>query len=157
MRMELCNMLDRTTSNDILHEKQLFRHGGRYMGKILLRTGAVINLVMAFFHMSFWKLLNWSTELPRLSDENSGVFQIANIVLIYVLLYFAVMSYLISKSDSLDFNGTSILICIMGFYLIRILAGMFFFGFILEELVVWAICLLIVVLYGAVIYLYRKT
>ncbi|HOO72948.1 MAG TPA: hypothetical protein PK926_14420 [Spirochaetota bacterium] len=126
------------------------------MTKILLLAGSLINLAMAVFHMFFWKLFNWSEELPKLAEVNSGILQIANIIIIFILLYFALMSFLISRSGELDFNGASIFACVMGFYLIRIFTGMAFFGFTSDELIVWAVCLLITLLYGIIIVRNRR-
>jgi len=114
----------------------------------ILYTGGIINGALAVFHMFFWKMFNWQTELPRLSKDNQGIMQIANIIIIFILLYFSVMSLALARSNAAVRNAGSLFILISGFYLIRLVTGIIFFGYSFEELIVWIVCFLIAAGYG---------
>lgn len=126
------------------------------MRKAVLYGGGVINILLAVFHMFFWSLLDWSTELPKLSALNRGVLQIANVIIIFVILYFAVMSFVMARHERLDVFGRSIIICIAGFYTIRLVLGFPFFGFNYEELGVWIVCLIIIGAYLSVLRMEKR-
>jgi len=110
---------------------------------ILVACGAV-NLLLAVFHLFFWKTMNWSEELPRLSLVNQGVMQVANIIMIFLLVYFAIVTFMMAKYGEPGRYGKSMLLCIAGFYAIRLIAGYPFFGFSPGELAVWVICGLVI-------------
>jgi hypothetical protein len=126
------------------------------MKKIILYSFSIINLLLAIFHMSFWKLMNWSEELPKISKENQGILQIFNIIAIFIILYFAVMSFIMAKKDNIDVYGKSIIVCISGFYLIRLIAGLMFLGFSYVELSISAMCALIIAGYLFVLFEFKK-
>jgi hypothetical protein len=121
------------------------------MNKIILYTCGIINFILAIFHMFFWKLLNWSEELPRLSNVNQGILQIANIILIFIILYFAIMSFIMARHEKIEMYSKSIIICICGFYSIRLITGYIFFNFSLEELFISTICILIIAGYLSIL------
>ena len=126
------------------------------MKSFILYAGSVINLMLALFHMTFWKMLNWAEELPRLSKDNQGILQTANIMMIFVILYFAVMSFIMARRGKTGFYGKSIIVLIAVFYLIRLAAGYPFFGFNYEELAIWVVCLIIAAGYVSVLFMDRK-
>ncbi len=123
------------------------------MRKIILYAGGVVNLLLAVGHMFFWKLLNWGEELPRLSPINQGVLQLANIIIIFTILYFSVMSFVMARRKVVDIFGKSLIIQIAGFYALRLFLGYPFFGFNGEELVIWLICLLLTSGYLSLVFL----
>lgn len=45
------------------------------------------SLGFAIFHMFFWRLFKWNTDLQKISKPNRGIIQIANLRLIYVFLF----------------------------------------------------------------------
>ncbi|PKL38514.1 MAG: hypothetical protein CVV44_11560 [Spirochaetae bacterium HGW-Spirochaetae-1] len=109
----------------------------------ILYTGCIINGALAVFHMFFWKIFNWQTEFAQLSKDNRGIVQIANILIIFILLYFSVMSFLLARSNAAVRHAGSFFILISGFYLIRLVTGIIFFGYSFEEFIVWIVCFLI--------------
>ncbi len=123
------------------------------MRRALLYTGGVLNLLLAIGHMCFWKTLNWSEELPKLSPDNQGVMQTENVIIIFIMLYFAVMSFIIAKHQRMDIFAKSILICIAGLYSIRLFLGYPFFGFSYEEMFIWVICVIIIIGYLSVLFI----
>ena len=119
--------------------------------------GVLFNFLLALFHLSFWKTQNWADELPRLSADNGAIMQVSNIVIIYILLYFSAMSFLITRRTVLDGVAKSIILCIAGFYSIRLLAGYPFFGFNVMELAIWIACLLIIAVYVSVLFIGKQS
>jgi hypothetical protein len=73
------------------------------MNEILLVAGGILNGALAIFHLTFWKNpeFNWKEELPKLNVLNRGVMQVANSMLVYVLVCFAVISFLLLSLPSL--------------------------------------------------------
>ncbi|HOW81508.1 MAG TPA: hypothetical protein PK573_03010 [Spirochaetota bacterium] len=126
------------------------------MKSFILYTGSAINLMLALFHMTFWKMLNWAGELPKLSKDNQGILQTANIIIIAVILYFAVMSFIMARRGKTGFYGKSIIVLIAVFYLIRMIAGYPFFGFNYGELAIWVVCLIIAAGYVSVLFMDGK-
>ncbi len=61
----------------------------------------------------------------------------------FVLSYFTGMSVVVARQKRIDTSGKSILIFIAGIYHIRLVLWDPFFGFSLEDLVIWIICLAI--------------
>jgi hypothetical protein len=122
------------------------------MIKTILYVGAIVNVILAIFHMFFWKLMNWAEELPKLSNLNQGILQIANVILIFIIFYFAVMSFIMAKYKKIDVYAKSIIICICGFYFIRLVTGYIFFIISIEELFISIICILIIVGYLSVLF-----
>lgn len=117
------------------------------MKKILLITGGVLNLLLAVFHMFFWSLFNWKDELLKVSRDTAGILQIANLILIFILLYFAFMTFFIIKKEISDFHAKSFFYLITGFYLIRIFTGYPLFGFSAIEVFVSVYCITVIVCY----------
>ncbi|MCU0849448.1 MAG: hypothetical protein MUD12_16315 [Spirochaetes bacterium] len=126
------------------------------MKKAILYSGAAINLALAVFHMLFWKLLNWGEELPKLSMLNIGVIQILNVIIIFTILYFAVMSVVMAWMGTDGIFAKSIIVFIAGFYSIRLFLGYPFFGFNPEELIIWAVCLVIIIAYISLLFMRKK-
>lgn len=112
------------------------------MRKILLYVGGVFSLLFAVLHLLFWWLGNWQEELPRLSPDNSGIMQMLNVVSIYLLLFAVFMSFYLAKKMEFVFADKAIIVFIAGFYMLRIIFGMPFFGFTVTETVVWVFCLI---------------
>lgn len=115
------------------------------MEESLLVAGGILNGALALFHLSFWKNpeFNWKEELPKLNGLNRAVLQVANIMLVYVLVCFAVVSFLLRSSQPFGTVEKTVLLSIGGFYLIR--AGMQFpfFGMSKVSVGLFDACLLI--------------
>lgn len=123
------------------------------MRKTILYAGGAVNIFLAIGHMCFWSRLNWSEELPKLSPDNQGIMQTANVIIIFIMLYFAVMSFIIAKHQHMDIFAKSILICIAGLYSIRLFLGYPFFGFSHEEVFIWIVCLMLIIGYLSVLFI----
>jgi hypothetical protein len=114
---------------------------------ILLITGGVMNLLLAVFHMFFWSIFNWKDELIKVSRDTAGILQIANLILIFIILYFSVMTYFIIKKEISDFHAVSFFSLLAGFYLIRIVSGYPLFGFSAIEVFVSVYCITVIACY----------
>ncbi len=123
------------------------------MRKKILYAGGVLNILLAILHMCFWKMLNWSDELPKLSRDNQAVLQVANIILIFIIIYFAVMSFILARSSMFDIYARSIVVCICGFYFIRLVTGYPFFGFNYVESGIWIFCITMIIGYLSVLFI----
>ena len=123
------------------------------MDKALLITGGVFNVLLALYHLTFWKnpKLNWAEELPRLSDINRGILQVANLMMIYVLLFFAALSFLLSSGGSQGTVGVAVILFIGGFYLVRAILHFPFSGVSKIGVAIFIVCLLISACYFAVL------
>lgn len=55
----------------------------------LIIIGGIYCLAFAFFHLAFWRLFDWKSELPKLNSINRGVLQVLNIRLTYVFFVIA--------------------------------------------------------------------
>lgn len=117
------------------------------MKRTLLITGGLLNLLLAVFHMLFWSIFNWKDELLKVSRDTAGILQIANLILIFIILYFVVMTYFIIKKEISDFHAVSFFSLLTGFYLIRIITGYPLFGFSAIEVFVSVYCLTVIACY----------
>ncbi|MBM9499968.1 hypothetical protein JWG44_06855 [Leptospira sp. 201903071] len=75
-----------------------------------LILGAVHSVGFAVFHLYFWKLFRWKEDLKRVSFANRAILQIANLRLIYVFIFMAVISFFFRTDLVHSRMGTWILI-----------------------------------------------
>ncbi len=66
--------------------------------KIFILFGGVHALGFAVFHVYFWKIFRWKTELPKLHFLNRAILQILNIRLIYVFLLMAALCFFFTET-----------------------------------------------------------
>ena len=117
------------------------------MRKVLLYIGGSITLCFSVLHLSFWKLGNWQEELLKLSPDNKGIMQMLNIGSLYMLLFGAFVSFYLAKKEEYTFIEKTLIIFIAGYYILRIVFGFPFFGFSLEEIVIWIVCFAVAACY----------
>lgn len=60
------------------------------MNTVILICG-FYNIGFAIFHISFWKMFKWGTDLKKLSFANKAVMQLLNIQIMY---YFAFVAFI---------------------------------------------------------------
>ncbi len=97
--------------------------------KTLIYIGGFYCLAFALFHLAFWKLFDWKTELPKLNSINRGVMQVLNLRLTYIFFVFAFLCFFFAE-DLLETNlGNVILGAISLFALMRAV----------EQLIFWKI------------------
>ncbi|PXY45826.1 hypothetical protein [Flavobacterium hydrophilum] len=77
------------------------------------------NIAFALFHIGFWKIFHWNTDLKKLSFANKAIMQILNIQIIYYFIFTAVVCFVFptelanTKFGNYFLAGTSL------FWLIR--------------------------------------
>ncbi len=91
--------------------------------RILVITGGVFCIVLALFHLTFWELFNWETELEKLSAENSNIMQMLNIVISVIFISYGVI-LIFFRNEILNTRlGKAILASLSVCFLIRFILG----------------------------------
>jgi hypothetical protein len=62
------------------------------MNTTILLCG-LYNIGFALFHISFWKIFHWDSDLKKLSFANKGIIQILNVQMIYYFLFVAFVCF----------------------------------------------------------------
>lgn len=85
----------------------------------IIVIGGFYNIAFALFHLGFWNLFRWDSELKKLSFANKGIMQILNIQISYYFILTAIICFafptelLTTKLGNWFLMGTSL------FWLIR--------------------------------------
>ncbi len=97
----------------------------------LIKVGGFLNLGWLVFHLFFWRLFEWRSELRRLSFTNRNVMQILNLCLSFCFLFFAAIS--LRHPDALlrphPDIGHTVLVGIGIFWIMRLAEQPLFFKF----------------------------
>lgn len=114
----------------------------------LIKIGGVINILFAFFHLSFWKMFEWGTDLANLTAENSAIMQVLNIHTVYVLIVFAILSLVLANELSNTRLGRFVSFAIASFWVLRVVNQAIFWGVaFIGSWIIMAVCLGIALLY----------
>lgn len=73
----------------------------------------------AIFHLFFWRLFKWKTGLTTISKPNRAILQIANIQLIFLLFFVAIICFLFTQDLHETKLGKAFLIGISIFWFVR--------------------------------------
>jgi len=95
------------------------------MKTILLMCG-VYNIGFALFHIGFWKIFHWNTELKKISFANKAIMQILNIQIIYYFFFTAVICFVFPTELVTTKFGNWFLAATSLFWLIRTLQQFIF-------------------------------
>ncbi len=119
------------------------------MIKGLLITGGILNLLLAVFHMLFWKVFNWPEGLICLSVDNRAIMQTFNLVVILILLFFAAKSLFCIEQLRRGLLGVLALLTIASLWLMRGLSEILFWGMEKGAIswVILIVCLIVTVIY----------
>jgi hypothetical protein len=117
---------------------------------ILLILGGIFNLLIAIFHLSFWRIFNWHQDLKSLRYVNRAVMQILNLSLTFVFFIFAYISFTYTYELLITRLGHSIIASISVFWFLRAFMQVAFFGLKNKTSILFFILFLI----GGIIYLY---
>ena len=85
----------------------------------LIYVCGLYSLAFALFHIGFWKMFKWKSELKKLSFANKGIMQILNVQITYYFIFVAFVCFifpvelLTTKIGNFFLAGTSL------FWLIR--------------------------------------
>ena len=77
------------------------------------------SLGFAIFHIFFWKVFNWKSDLKKLSIVNRGIMQILNVCLMYFFLFSAFICFFYADELIKTPLGKSSLIALSLFWLLR--------------------------------------
>jgi len=116
--------------------------------ELLIKAGGIYCLLLVMFHLLFWKLFNWSKELPRLSPLNQAIMQVLNLSLTLVFVIFAYISLFHTEALLVSALGRALLGLMALFWLFRGIQQIVFFK--LEHWLSWVF--LVFFLSGTVIY-----
>jgi hypothetical protein len=87
--------------------------------KAWIIAAGMYNLAFAVFHICFWHLFRWRTELAQLGVVNRGIMQILNLCLIYT--FAAVGGALLAWPSLIASSplGHALLLGMTGFWILR--------------------------------------
>jgi hypothetical protein len=91
-------------------------------------VGGVFSAGFAVFHLLFWKLFRWRTELAKLTSINRSIFQILNLCLTFVFVIFASLSLAYPSELVATDLGRALLLLIAVFWYLRAVEQAWFFG-----------------------------
>ena len=94
----------------------------------LVITGGILTAAFAVFHLLFWKLFRWKTDLASLTSLNRATVQILNLCLTFVFVVFAYLSLVHSSELLATELGHSLLFFVAVFWYLRALEQVIFFG-----------------------------
>ena len=96
--------------------------------ELLIRAGGVFALAFAAFHLCFWKVFRWESELARLSSLNRAIVQVLNLCLTFVFLVFAWVSWRHAGALLGEGLGRTLAWSIAAFWYLRAAEQVVFFG-----------------------------
>lgn len=114
----------------------------------LLFICGIYNVLLAVFHICFWKIFKWKSILNTGSKATKYIMQIMNIQLIYLFLAMSYL-YLFNAKELIQSKiGTLILVIYAGFWIVRFLLQFIF----LKQKGKFVIGLTMLFLIGAIIH-----
>jgi hypothetical protein len=94
----------------------------------LLLFGGLYCFAFSVFHILFWKIFRWRQDLHRLSPTNRAIMQILNMRLIYIFVFFGVISIVFQNELLFTAFGRFVIIVIAVFWFMRAIEQVMFFG-----------------------------
>lgn len=89
----------------------------------------IYNMLFALFHLFFWKMFKWETELKKLHFSNKAIMQILNIRITYVFLFMSFIYFYCAKEIVTSELGYVIIVGMGVFWLGRTIEQFVFFNF----------------------------
>lgn len=99
------------------------------MSAVIVQVLGGITLAFAVFHVLFWRIFDWRSDLESLSFVNRAIMKTLNVVLIYLLLVFGALSFLATDMLLEDTLGRVLLAALAGFWAVRAVAQAVIFRF----------------------------
>jgi hypothetical protein len=98
------------------------------MKNMLLSIAGYYCIAFAVFHLLFWKIFHWKTDLQRLTPVNRAIMQVLNLCLTFVFLFIGI-ALILFQPDFLGTKlGTFILVSMTTFWFLRATEQVIFFG-----------------------------
>lgn len=99
---------------------------GKINNKTIIATGSIMLLLLGLFHVTFWSLFDWKSELSKLSQDNEGIVQMMNICTICYLLSMSFILF-ICRSEIVDTRvGKLLLLSLSLFFAVRLVLEFIF-------------------------------
>jgi len=82
--------------------------------KTIILLGGLYNFGLAIFHLFFWKIFNWGSDLKKLSFANRAIMQILNVQVIVYFVFTGVVCFVFptellhTKLGTYFLGGTSL-------------------------------------------------
>ncbi len=82
--------------------------------KTIILLGGLYNMSFAIFHILFWKIFNWRSDLKNLSFANRAIMQILNVQIIVYFVFTGVVCFVFptellqTKLGTYFLGGTSL-------------------------------------------------
>lgn len=86
---------------------------------LLIQLAGLHSFAFALFHMGFWKLFRWDSELAKVGLATRAVTQILNLRLIYVLLGIGTLCFLFTRELHTTPLGRALLVFMSLFWVGR--------------------------------------
>lgn len=93
----------------------------------LIAAAGVFDVVLAVFHLTFWRILRWDDELQRLGEVNRGVVQVLNLALTFLFAFIGGMLLLFPADLAATGLGRFLLLGMSAFWLVRAIYQPMFF------------------------------
>jgi hypothetical protein len=93
----------------------------------LIIAGGFYNIGLVIFHLLFWRLFSWDTDLESLTVYNKAIMQVLNISLIIVFVIFAYISFKHSHELVTTPLGNTLLLLMALFWMARTVQQILFF------------------------------
>jgi hypothetical protein len=97
------------------------------MAKTLILVGGFYNLAFAVFHLLFWRIFKWNTDLQRVSFLNRAIMQVLNLCLMWVFVIFGYISLFHADELLSSSLGHALLVLMALFWLFRAIEQIIFF------------------------------
>ena len=91
-------------------------------------AAGMFNLMLAIFHLSFWRLFRWPKSLVESGPVNRSVTQILNLAIAYLFVLSALVCFLFPAELAGTALGRFWLVAMAVFWLVRALIQPPFFG-----------------------------
>ena len=96
--------------------------------QISIVSGGIFCVCLVLFHLTFWRLFRWNTELAKLTSLNRAVVQVLNLSLTFVFVIFAYVSLAHTTEMESTPLGRSLLLLIALLWYLRAIEQVYFFG-----------------------------
>jgi len=99
----------------------------REWSECLLILGGLLHFGFAVFHLMFWRIFHWKTDLASLTRTNRGIMQVLNLCITFLFLLIGYVS-LVHRQDLLNTGMGRTILSGMGlFWVARAIAQLMFF------------------------------
>jgi hypothetical protein len=94
----------------------------------LILCGGVFAAAFAVFHLFFWKLFRWKSDLAKLTSLNRAIVHVLNLCLTFAFTIFAYVSLVYTAEMLTTGLGRALLALIAAFWYLRAVEQIVFFG-----------------------------